>query len=155
MKQYNSAAIEDVKIYEPEDAVVDIRILLNGGELPTQTFCNGCLAYLKNNPIIPLTDKDQIAPPDVVKYDIKATYYIGRSDINNLAAIKSAIEAAKDTYIEWQKTKIGRDINPGHPDRICQSRRRKARRYRIPGVPGCPGNIRRPGKNDRIHLRGR
>ncbi len=112
VKQYNSAAIEDVKIYEPEDAVVDIRILLNGGELPTQTFCNGCLAYLKNNPIIPLTDKDQIAPPDVVKYDIKATYYIGRSDINNLAAIKSAIEAAKDTYIEWQKTKIGRDINP-------------------------------------------
>ena len=101
-----------MKIYEPEDAVVDIRILLNGGELPTQTFCNGCLAYLKNNPIIPLTDKDQIAPPDVVKYDIKATYYIGRSDINNLAAIKSAIEAAKDTYIEWQKTKIGRDINP-------------------------------------------
>ena len=76
VKQYNSAAIEDVKIYEPEDAVVDI------------------------------------APPDVVKYDIKATYYIGRSDINNLAAIKSAIEAAKDTYIEWQKTKIGRDINP-------------------------------------------
>ena len=112
VKQYNSAAIEDVKIYEPEDAVVDIRILLNGGELPTQTFCNGCLAYLKNNPIIPLTDKDQITPPDVVKYDIKATYYIGRSDINNLAAIKSAIEAAKDTYIEWQKTKIGRDINP-------------------------------------------
>lgn len=34
VKQYNSAAIEDVKIYEPEDAVVDIRILLNGGELP-------------------------------------------------------------------------------------------------------------------------
>lgn len=112
VKQYNSAAIEDVKIYEPEDAIVDIRILLNGGKLPTQTFCNECLAYLKNNPIIPLTDKDQIAPPDVVNYDIKATYYIARSDINNLAAIKDAIEAAKDTYIEWQKIKIGRDINP-------------------------------------------
>lgn len=112
VKQYNSAAIEDVKIYEPEDAVVDIRILLTGGELPTQTFCNGCLEYLTNNPIIPLTDKDQVAPPDVVPYNIKATYYIARSDINNLAAIKDAIESAKDTYIEWQKTKIGRDINP-------------------------------------------
>lgn len=154
VKQYNSAAIEDVKIYEPEDAVVDIRILLNGGELPTQTFCNGCLAYLKNNPIIPLTDKDQIAPPDVVKYDIKATYYIGRSDINNLAAIKSAIEAAK-IHISSGKNKDRPGHQPGHPDRICQSRRRKARRYRIPGVPGCPGNIRRPGKNDRIRLRGR
>ena len=47
-----------------------------------------------------------------MNYDIKATYYIARSDINNLAAIKDAIEAAKDTYIEWQKIKIGRDINP-------------------------------------------
>lgn len=45
-------------------------------------------------------------------YDLKATYYISRSDINNIATIQASIEAAKDTYISWQKTKIGRDINP-------------------------------------------
>ena len=49
VKQYNSAAIEDVKIYEPTEAVVDIRILLNGGVLPSKTFCSGCLEYLKEN----------------------------------------------------------------------------------------------------------
>ena len=38
VKQYNSAAIEDVKIYEPVEAVVDIRILLQGGVLPSETF---------------------------------------------------------------------------------------------------------------------
>lgn len=112
VKQYNAAAIEDVKIYEPEDAIVDIRILLSGGEIPTTTFCNGCLEYLQGNPIVPLTDKNTVKPPDIVKYNIKATYYIARSDINNLASIKDAIESAKDTYISWQKTKIGRDINP-------------------------------------------
>lgn len=112
VKQYNAAAIEDVKIYEPEDAIVDIRILLSGGEIPTTTFCNGCLEYLQSNPIVPLTDKNTVKPPDIVKYNIKATYYIARSDINNLASIKDAIESAKDTYISWQKTKIGRDINP-------------------------------------------
>lgn len=112
VKQYNSAAIEDVKIHEPEEAIVDIRILLKGGEIPSQTFCDGALAYLKENPIIPLTDNDQVAPPDIVNYRLKATYYIARSNINNIASIQESIEGAKETYLNWQKTKIGRDINP-------------------------------------------
>lgn len=112
VKQYNSAAIEDVKIYEPTEAVVDIRILLQGGALPSETFCSGCLQYLKDNPIIPLTDNDYVLPPDVVGYDLKATYYISRSDINNVKSIQDSIEAAKDTYLNWQRTKIGRDLNP-------------------------------------------
>ena len=112
VKQYNSAAIEDVKIYEPTEAVVDIRILLTGGALPSQTFCSGCLEYLKENPIIPLTDNDIVAAPDVVNYDVKAVYYIARSDLNNIKTIQESIEAAKETYLNWQRTKIGRDINP-------------------------------------------
>lgn len=112
VKQYNSAAIEDVKIYEPAEAVVDIRILLLGGALPSKTFCDGCLEYLKENPIIPLTDNYLVAAPDVVKYKLKATYYINRSDVRNINSIQESIEAAKDTYLNWQKTKIGRDINP-------------------------------------------
>ena len=112
VKQYNSAAIEDVKIYEPVEAVVDIRILLLGGNLPSQAFCDGCLQYLKENPIIPLTDNDIVSAPDVVEYDLKAKYYINRSDVRNINSIQESIEAAKDTYLNWQKTKIGRDINP-------------------------------------------
>lgn len=112
VKQYNNAAIEDVKIYEPVEAVVDIRILLQGGALPSETFCSGCLQYLKDNPIIPLTDNNYVLPPDVVGYDLKATYYISRSDINNVKSIQDSIEAAKDTYLNWQRTKIGRDLNP-------------------------------------------
>ncbi len=38
VKQYNSAAIEDVKIHEPTDAIVDVRILLNGGGLPSKSI---------------------------------------------------------------------------------------------------------------------
>lgn len=112
VKQYNSGAIEDVKIHEPLEAVVDIRILFRGGELPSQSFCNSCLEYLKAHPIIPLTDNVYISAPDVEKYKLKATYYISRSDINNIKAIRESIESAKDTYLNWQRTKIGRDINP-------------------------------------------
>lgn len=112
VKQYNSAAIEDVKIYEPMEAVVDIRILLNGGILPSKTFCSGCLEYLRDNPIIPLTDNNLVAAPDVVNYNLKAVYYLARSDLNNIKTIQESIEAAKETYLNWQRTKIGRDINP-------------------------------------------
>ncbi len=112
VKEYNSAGIEDVKIYDPDDCTVDIRILLNGGRLPTETFCTKILEYLKENPIIPLTDRVYVSAPDVVEYDLKATYYISRSDIRNMGAIQQSIDQAKDTYILWQKTRIGRDINP-------------------------------------------
>lgn len=112
VKQFNSAAIEDVKICEPFEAVVDIRILLLGGDLPSRAFCDGCLQYLKENPIIPLTDNDIVAPPDVVEYSLKAKYFISRSDIRNIKTIRESIESAKDTYLNWQRAKIGRDINP-------------------------------------------
>lgn len=112
VKQYNSAAIEDVKIHEPQEAVVDIRILLRGGKLPSQSFCSGCLEYLKEHPIIPLTDIVYVSAPNVEKYNLKAIYYIARSDTNNIATIQTSVEAAKDTYLSWQRTKIGRDINP-------------------------------------------
>ena len=112
VKEHNSEAIEDVKIYEPEEAVVDIRILLLGVELHSQSFCSDCLKYLKEHPIIPLTDKCNVSAPDVIKYNLKSTYYIAISDISNITSIQASIEAAKNTYINWQRTKIGRDINP-------------------------------------------
>lgn len=112
VKQYSAAAVEDVRIHEPADAIVDIRVLMLGGKIPTEAFCTGILEYLKEKPLIPLTDDVQVAPPDVVEYDLKATYYIGRSDINNIDSIKVSIDQAKDTFLNWQRTKIGRDINP-------------------------------------------
>lgn len=112
VKEYNSAGIEDVKIHDPDDCTVDIRILLSGGRLPTEAYCTKIRDYLKDNPIIPLTDRVYVSAPDVVEYDLTATYYIARSDIWNMEAIQRSIAQAKDTYISWQKTKIGRDINP-------------------------------------------
>ena len=48
----------------------------------------------------------------MVNYNLKAVYYIARSDLNNIKVIQESIEAAKETYLNWQRTKIGRDINP-------------------------------------------
>lgn len=112
VRQYNSAAIEDVKIYEPTEAVVDVRILLTGGELPSSAFCENVKNYLLENPVVPLTDNSTVAAPDVVKYNLKAKYYVSRRHTNNLNAVKAAIEGAKDEYILYQRSGIGRDLNP-------------------------------------------
>ncbi len=112
IKQYNSAAIEDIKIHETAESAVDIRLLLLGGILPDEAFCSDCVKYLKENPVIPLTDKISASAPDIVGYSLKATYYIAKADIGNVDIIRESIEGAKDAYLNWQKTKIGRDINP-------------------------------------------
>lgn len=112
VRQYNSAAIEDVKIYEPTDAIVDVRVLLKGGELPSAAYCEKVKEYLLQNPVVPLTDNSIVAAPDVVKYNLKATYYISRRHTNNLETIKAAIEEAKDEYLLYQRSGIGRDLNP-------------------------------------------
>lgn len=112
VRQYNSAAIEDVKIYEPTEAIVDVRVLLKGGELPSAAFCENVKKYLLENPVVPLTDNSIVAAPDVVKYNLKATYYVSRRHMNNLETIKAAIEEAKDEYLLYQRSGIGRDLNP-------------------------------------------
>lgn len=110
VRQYNSA-IEDVKVTTTSDAVVDIRIVLVDGALPSTAFLADLTDYLKNSAICPLTDKMTISAPDVVEYELNFTYYIGRSNKNNVEAIQKAAEEAKDAYITWQKTHIGTDIN--------------------------------------------
>lgn len=111
IRQYNSAAIEDVKVSTKQDAEVDIRLILNHGQLPSKAFLDDLTIYLKESAIRPLTDKVTILPPEVFEYDLDFTYYIGRSNKNNVEAIQAAANEAKDAYVLWQKTHIGSDIN--------------------------------------------
>lgn len=111
VRQYNSAAIEDVRVNTTDDATVDIRLVLNGGVLPSAGFIADLTAYLSESAIKPLTDKMTVAAPDVVEYELDFTYYIGRSNKDNVETIQASAEEAKDAYIAWQRTHIGVDIN--------------------------------------------
>lgn len=111
VKQYNSAAIKDVKPHTTEDSVVDIRLILTGGELPSEAFLADLAEYLESSGIRPLTDKVVVAAPDIVEYDLDFTYYISRSNKNNVEAIQETAEDAANQYVLWQKTHIGTDIN--------------------------------------------
>ena len=91
---------------------VEIRCILAGGELPQSEYINGLTAYLNAPDIKMLTDHITVDAPDTVDYAINMTYYINQSDSASAVTIQTAVNNAVSEYINWQKTKIGRDINP-------------------------------------------
>lgn len=112
VKEADSTIVE-VQVTTPEPAKVNIRYLKDNGEIPTQTECQGVKEYLtRERDKVPTTDYITVEPPDVVQYSINLVYYINKSDINKEKTIQEAVEEAVVYYELWQKSKIGRDINP-------------------------------------------
>lgn len=110
-KNYDSA-IGDVVPSSPTPGVVDIRFMMADGSIPDAATIAGLEEYLQPRGKRPLTDYLQVGAPEVVSYDITATYYINKSDRANAEAIQDGADQAVEDYKAWQNTKIGRDINP-------------------------------------------
>jgi len=110
-KQYNSSIV-DVEVSSPSPGVVDIRVLLENGEIPTQTLLDSLKDYLSDGTKRPLTDYVVVNAPDIVNYDIDIVYYILDEDSAMTSTIQTSVNQAIENYKNWQKSKIGRDINP-------------------------------------------
>ena len=72
----------------------------------------GLQDFLYNEQIRPLTDKVIVKAPDTVGYKIDVKYFVNRSDSGKASTIQAEVGAAIDEFILWQRSKIGRDINP-------------------------------------------
>lgn len=104
--------IEDIKATSVKGTgVVDLTVLLKNGEIPSESFLVGLQEYFTKD-IKPLTDFVQARAPEKVHYDIEVTYYISSKNFDTTEEIKSKIETAFNKFLLWQKSKIGRDINP-------------------------------------------
>lgn len=111
-----SAAIADAKAIGPEEepGVVDIRILLQGGELPTEEDLKKVLETLNAERVRPLADFVRVGAPEIVPFSVDLTYYIPKPNASGAAKISQDVEAAVEKYKRWQMEKMGRDINPSH-----------------------------------------
>lgn len=107
-----SALIADVAVYSPAPGQVEIRPLLTGGAIPGTEILELVAEVCNDKTIRPLTDQLSVLAPDVVAYNVTMTYYINRSDTAGSVAIQAAVTQAVADYVLWQKTKLGRDINP-------------------------------------------
>lgn len=107
-----SQEVGDVLPTSPTPGVVDIRFILKDGSIPNETMIAGMAEHLQQRSKRPLTDKVEVAAPDVVTYSVDITYYINASDMSSAAQIQSRVQQAVREYELWQCTGIGRDINP-------------------------------------------
>lgn len=107
-----STEIMDVAATSPTPTIVEIRPLMIGGELPTQSILDLIYDKLSADTVRPLTDQVIVKAPDVVNYGLNLTYYIGRSNQAKTTEIQAAVNTAISDYILWQRSVMGRDINP-------------------------------------------
>ena len=107
-----SAQISDVYVESPKPGEVNVYVLLSGGEIPTEEMLNKVDEVLNDKKIRPLTDLVKICPASVVNYDVDVKYWIARSNAISAVTISQRCEEAVNEFINWQKDKLGRDINP-------------------------------------------
>lgn len=106
--------ITDVKVYSSDPGQVDICIVVNGNEIPSEDLLDKVETYLEESSVRPLTDYVVLHAPTTQTYNISLTYYIARSNSNAAASIQSAVNTAVAAYNAWQTEKLGRDINPSY-----------------------------------------
>lgn len=107
--------ISDVSVTSPSAGVVKVVVLMDDGALPSQGVLDAVAAALSPRDRRPLTDSVQTAAPTEVTYNIDITYYISTERQNEEAQIRAAIENAGgivDQYVDWQKEKLDRAVNP-------------------------------------------
>lgn len=106
------SSIVDVAVTSPAPREVVVVPLLQGGELPSQDIIDAVTSALNDRTVRPLTDHVTVQAPETVEYDINLTYYVARERAAEAISIQTAVAAAVDAYRLWQKSKLGRDINP-------------------------------------------
>ena len=107
-----SADILAVSVHTPEPGVVDVRFVLEGGELPGEDMVALVRDHLNAETVRPLTDQVLVGAPDVVEYAIAGTWYLTRADSALLGPVAQAVAKAVEEFRIWQRSAPGRDINP-------------------------------------------
>lgn len=110
--KHASSDIVDVYVWSPAPGEVEIRPLLEGGTIPGQEALAIVLNAVDDRSVRPLTDKVKVLAPEQVSYNLSLTYFIDKNDSTQANAVTAAVTEAVNSYILWQKTKLGRDINP-------------------------------------------
>ena len=106
-----SDRIVSVRKIDAGDAVMRMCIMCADGEVPDEAYCEQVQQYVKSLKRTPDTDKVEIVAPEVVEYELDATYYISESRKDIAESIRSGVEAAAESFVQYTQENIGHDIN--------------------------------------------
>lgn len=104
--------IIDVDTYSPTPGVVRVAILMKDGALPTPSELDAVYNGLTPSSVRPLTDKVEVVAPIKVDYTIDLTYWLSTKPNSDIKQLQKNITDAVDQFIFYEKTKLGRSINP-------------------------------------------
>lgn len=107
-----SATIADVKVVSPAPGDVVIYPLLEHGVLPEQEILSAVVAMCNQTHVRPLTDHVSAQTPGQKSYNINLTYYVNYADQTHASVIQQNVDKAVNEYVVWQRSAMGRDINP-------------------------------------------
>lgn len=107
-----SPLIIDVAVYSPALGQVEIRPLLEGGQIPEQEMLDAVESICNSRSIRPLTDQVTVAAPEIVNYNVTIEYFVDQNRATEASAVQAAVTEAVSGYVAWQKEKLGRDLNP-------------------------------------------
>ncbi|AMW99303.1 baseplate assembly protein [Rummeliibacillus stabekisii] len=102
--------IFDVYPDVPEANIVNLYLLATGGEFTTEAQKKAVLDVCNDKTIRPMGDLVSVLDPITVSYNIDISYYCEVTQDVDL--VQKAIENAVTEYVLWQKSKIGRGIDP-------------------------------------------
>lgn len=105
-------SIINVSVLSPDPGVVEVRLLLTGGDVPTPAIISDVTNVLADENVRPLTDNVTVLAPGQTEYNIDCIYYIDSQKSSLANQINTEITKVVSDYRCWQKSKIGRDINP-------------------------------------------
>lgn len=108
-KSVNSSIVS-VGVTSPSPGEVQIVPLLTGGEIPGTELLDEITERLSADDVRPLTDKVTVIAPTKVSYDIAASYYIDTDA--DASTVQTNVNTAVNEYVLWQKSALGRDIDP-------------------------------------------
>ena len=107
-----SQLIIDVEVYSPSPCVVHVFPLLIDGQLPTQEIIDDVIKALGADDVRPTSELVEVLSPTPIEYDLDVTWYLDRSNVTAAASIQQAVPKAAENWAYWQRTALGRDINP-------------------------------------------
>lgn len=104
-----SSEIIDVAVVSDEPGIVKIYPLLSGGTMPGEELLQFINNKLSASDVRPLTDKVEVLEPVRKEYNIDLDYYLYEE---RDAIPDEKVQKVVSDYIVWQKSVLGRDINP-------------------------------------------
>lgn len=104
--------IVDANIFTPVETpgVVKVIPLLKNGKIPETEVLKIVEDVLSADDIRPFTDKVEVLAPVASNYSINVKWWLDKNSDKTI--VERAVNKAVEQYKQWQKEKLGRDINP-------------------------------------------